>query len=405
MPAYKLRYLILFLIFALTLGIWSMRTTVAELVITSFLRSSGLEDVTVNIHQLDQNQSQLPHFEFSLSTATGWLQFNVTDTSISYNLDQLADGRVNSIVINNLELHYQNTDEIQVDSTDEPAISDDRLQPLKLIVALRSALRKYLLVNTLFVRHITVHGEAFTALQGKIFQLKATAKNGSLDNELSLLDQSSIIQSVVVRLSADQLAAELRQTTADVIPAKVELNINDSSLTGEFFIKPLALQNWLKTFASRAFTGIDGLNKTEKINGVIAFNFESDTQFKTILTAESKKLIYETYTADNAVIKLKIKNTKIDPLQRLQIENGSYIKAGNISYRGFSLADSRIYMVGELTDAFNSWAYKGGFSSSLLTAHFQSRELQVKDVAAQIVASAKKLNGPAGVPPRVVGDR
>ncbi len=49
-------------------------------------------------------------------------------------------------------------------------------------------------------------------------------------------------------------------------------------------------------------------------------------------------------------------------------------------------------MVGELTDAFNSWAYKGGFSSSLLTAHLQSREFQVKDVAAQIVASAKKLN-------------
>ena len=49
-------------------------------------------------------------------------------------------------------------------------------------------------------------------------------------------------------------------------------------------------------------------------------------------------------------------------------------------------------MVGELTDIFNSWAYKGGFSSSLLTAHFQSRELQLKDVAAQIVASAKKLN-------------
>ncbi len=101
MPAYKLRYLILFLVFSLILGIWLMRTTVAELVITSFLRSSGLEDVTVNIHQLDQNQSQLPHFEFSLSTATGLLQFNVTETSISYNLDQLTDGRVNSIVINN----------------------------------------------------------------------------------------------------------------------------------------------------------------------------------------------------------------------------------------------------------------------------------------------------------------
>jgi hypothetical protein len=369
-----------------------MRTTVAELVITSFLRSSGLEDVTVNIDQLDQNQSQLPHFEFSLSTATGLLQVNVLDTSINYNLAQLADGRVNSIVINNLELHYQNTNQIQADSAAEPAISHDTLQPLKLIVTLRSALRKYLLVNTLFVRHITVHGEAFSALQGKTFQLQVTAENGSLDNELFLLDQSLITQSLTVRLSADQLAAELRQTSADVIPAKIELNINDTSLTGEFFIKPLALQHWLKKFTNSAFAELDGLNKTAKVNGEIAFNFESDTQFKTILTAESKKLIYETYTADNAVIKLKIKNTKIDPLQRLQIENGSYIKAGNISYQGFSLADNRIYMVGELTDAFNSWTYKGGFRSSLLTAHFQSREFQLKDVAAQIFASANKLN-------------
>ena len=163
MPAYKLRYLILFLIFALILGIWSMRTTIAELVITSFLRSSGLEDVTVNIHQLDQNQSQLPHFEFSLSTATGLLQFNVTETSINYNLDQLADGRVNSIVINNLELHYQNTNKIQADSAAEPAISDDTLQPLKLIVALRSALRKYLLVNTIY------SGETRSCRRSRIF--------------------------------------------------------------------------------------------------------------------------------------------------------------------------------------------------------------------------------------------
>ena len=380
-----------------------MRTTVAELVITSFLRSSGLEDVTVNINQLDQNQSQLPHFEFTLSTATGLLQLNVLDTSINYNLDQLADGRVNSIVINTLELHYQNTNQIQADSAAEPAISHDTLQPLKLIVALRSALRKYLLVNTLFIRHITMHGEAFTDLQGKIFQLKTTAKNGSLDNELALLDQSSITQSVAVRLSADQLAVELRQTTADVIPAKIDLNINDTSLTGEFFIKPLALQNWLKIFANSSFAEIDGLNKTAKVNGVIAFNFEPDTQFKTILTAESKKLIYETYTADNVAIKLKIKNTKTDPLQHIEIQNGSYIKAGHVSYRDFSLADSRIYMVGELTDFLNSWSYKGGFSSKLFAVNFRSSSFKVKDIATRITADENKLNvsgnfSPAAVP-------
>ena len=408
MPGHKLRYLILilFLLFALILGIWSVRFYLAELVITSSLQSSGLENVTVNIHQLDQNQSQLPRFGFTLSTATGLLQFDALDTSINYTLEQLADGRVNSIVINNLELHYRNTDEIQTDSTTDPAVTHGTLQPLKIIAALRSALRKYLVVDSLFIRHITLNGEVFSALQGKAFQLKSTAKNETLDNELSLLHQSTIKQSVVVRLSPDHLVAELRQTAADVSPVKIELNIHDTSLTGKYFIKPQQLQNWLQAFADPSFAKIDelnnGFNKVEEVNGEISFNFESDNQFITGLTAETEKLVYGAYSADNAVIKLKIKNARINPLQRLQIQNGSYIEAGNISYQGFSLADSRIYMVGELTNLLNSWSYKGGFSSRLLTVNSQSRVFQVKDVAARIAANAKKINVAGNFSPALV---
>ena len=418
MPAHKLRYLLLFLIFlilALILSIWSARTYIAELVITSALQSSGLEDVTINIHQLDQNQSQLPRFEFSLSTATGLLQFDVLDTSINYNLEQLVDGRVNSIVINNLELHYQNIDKIHADSAAESASKHGKLQPAKIILALRSALRKYLVVNSLFIQHITLNGEAFSELQGKAFQLKSTAKNETLDNEISLLHQSSIKQSVVVSLSSDQLIAELKQTTADERAAKIELNIHDTFLTGNFFIRPQQLQNWLQAFVSHSVTEIDGdydvLNdgvtddiiNAEKVNGKISFSFESDTQFITTLTAESKKLIYKTYTADNVVIKLKIKNTKIDPLQHIEIQNGSYIKASYVSNRDFSFADSRIFMVGELTDFLNSWSYKGGFSSNLLAANYRSRVIRVKDIAARITANAKQLSvsgnfSPAEVP-------
>ena len=187
MPAHKLRYLILilFLLFALILGIWSVRFYLAELVITSSMQASGLENVTVNIHQLDQNQSQLPRFGFTLSTATGLLQFDALDTSINYNPEQLADGRVNSIVINNLQLHYQNTAkiqaEIQVESAAEsaaaPAMLQNTLQPLKIITAFRSALRKYLIVETLFIRHITLNGEVFDELQCKNLQLKSTTRN------------------------------------------------------------------------------------------------------------------------------------------------------------------------------------------------------------------------------------
>ena len=400
MPAHKLRYLLLFLIlffiFALIVGVWSARTYLAELLVTSSLKRSGLEDVTVHIQQLDQNQSQLPRFGFSLLTATGLLQIDALDTIINYNPGELVEGRVNSLIINNLDLHYDNSNEIQTDTAAESASTHKTLQPLKIIAALRLALRKYLVVDTLFINHITLNGQAFTAFKGKVFQLKSTAKNESLDNEISLLDKASVKQSVVLSLSADQLIAELRQTASDVKPAKIEINIHDTFLTGEYFVRPQQLQNWLQAFVNHSVTEIDGvnggLNKAEKVNGKILFNFESDTQFITTLTAESKKLIYKTYTADNVVINLKIKNAKIDPLQRLQIQNGSYIKAGYVSYQDFSLADSRIYMVGELTDVLNSWSYKGGFSSKLLAANFQSRVFQVKEIAARIAANAKQLN-------------
>ena len=102
MFAHKLRYLIL-LLFALILGTWSARFYLAELAITSFLQRSGLEDVTVNIHQLDQNQSQLPRFGFSLLTATGVLKLDISDTIINYKPKQLIEGRVHSIIINNLQ--------------------------------------------------------------------------------------------------------------------------------------------------------------------------------------------------------------------------------------------------------------------------------------------------------------
>ncbi len=404
MPAHKLRYLILllilFFIFSLIVGVWSARTYLAELLITSSLKRSGLEDVTVHIQQLEQNQSQLPRFGFSLLTATGLLQIDAQDTIINYNPGELVKGRVNSLIINNLDLHYDNSTESQTDSAAESASTHKTLQPLKIIAALRLALRKYLFVDTLFINHITLNGQAFTAFKGKVFQLKSTAKNESLDNELYLIEQSSIKQSVALRLTADQLTAELRQTTADVIAAKIELTIHDKMLTGKYHIKPLLLQDWLQAFTRSSSAEIDGvtdgaadyINKTDKVNGIISFNFESDAQFITTVTAESKKLIYETYAVDNLIIKLKIKNAKVDPLQRLQIQNGSYIKAGNVSNQDFSLANSRIYMVGELTDVLKSWSYKGGFSSNLLAANFQSRIFQVKEIAARIAANAKQLN-------------
>ena len=427
MFAHKLLYLILLLLFALILGTWSARFYLAELAITSFLQRSGLEDVTVNIHQLDQNQSRLPRFGFSLLTATGLLQLDVSDAIINYKPGQLVEGRVNSIVINNLQLHYENTGEIQPDSAAESvavsAMAQNTLQPLKIIVALRSALRKYLIVNTLFIRHITLNGEVFGALQGKPLQLKSTAENETLHAELTLLDHVSSGQSetlpqlVISQFSANSLIIDLKQvdlTQADLRQAKLrqletsglapgkstaslELNIHDKKLTGNYQVKPQRLQHWLQPF-----TNVKGLNEIENINGTLLLNFESDKKIITTITAVSDKLFYKKVKLDNLELKLKLNNTTDNPVQQVQIQNGSYIKAGNISYQDFSLENSRIYLVGELTNLLNSWSYQGGFSSSLLTVNAQSRVFQLKDVAARIAANTKKIKVSGDFSPALV---
>jgi len=381
-PRYLILLLLIFLLFALILGVWSARTYLAELAITSFLQHAGLEDVTVNIDQLDQNQSQLPRFGFSLLTATGLLQLDVSDTIINYKPGQLVQGRADSIVINNLQLHYQNTGEIQADSASEsaavPAMVQNTLQPLKIITALRSALREYLIVDTLFIRHITLNGEVFAALQGKTLQLKSTTRNETLYAEFTLLEHSSSGQSgalsqlVISKLSANSLIIELKQvelkqvelkqvelrpaelgpterrqietsnSAAGKTSANLELNIHDKTLTGHYRVNPRRLQHWLQPF-----TNLKGLNEIENINGTLLLNYESDKKIITTVTAVSDKLFYKKYQLDNPSLKLKFKNATDNPVQYIQIQNGSYIKAGNISYQDFSLANSQIYLVGE----------------------------------------------------------
>lgn len=418
MFTHKLRYFILLLLLALILGTWSARSYLAELAITSFLQSSGLEDVTVTIHQLDLNQSQLPRFGFSLLTTTGVLQLDASDTIINYKPGQLTEGRVNSIVINDLQLHYQNTGEIQTDleaaeSAAMPAMLQNTLQPLKIITALRSALRKYLIVDTLFIRHITLNGEAFGALQGKTVQLKSTTENKTLYAEFTLLNHSSgaqtetLSQLVISKLSADSLIIDLKQvnlkqaetpnSTAGKTSANLELNIHDKELTGSYQVNPRRLQRWLQPF-----TNIKGLNKIENINGILHFDFEPNKEIITTITAVSDKLLYEKYKLENPSLKLKFNTTTDNPAQHIQIQKGSYIKAAYLSYQDYSLVNSTIYMAGELTNLLNNWSYKGGFSSRLLTANFQSSAFQLKDVAARITANAKKINVSGNFSPALV---
>ena len=411
----KIRYIFLILTMTLLVAIWTGRTHLAEFALSSGMQYLGLTNVSTDIHQLDPTENHISRFEFTLVNEKGRFQLKAHDINMRYNFEQLKDGRVDNITVNKLVLHHEKTSYTQEVSPD----AHEALEPLKIIVALRQALRKYIIFNTFAVQQITMHGDAFGALQDKPLRLNGINKDGALYAEISLLNDSSpgqqkhLQQLVITRLTADSLAAELRSSaTPDTVAAKLELTINNTEkldtdtintvISGNYHIDPAQLQHWLQ-----AITIINDIDKIKTIQGTLKLNFNAADQIITTITANSEKIVFNPYSADKVAIKLKINNPVTNPLQHTQIQNGSYIKFSNVNYENFSLGESRINMVGELSTATDVWNVKGGLSSSLFTVNHESQTLKLKDIAARITANTEKLEiagnfSPANVPGKFV---
>jgi hypothetical protein len=390
MPPLKHRYLYLLFIFALLTGAWAGRTQLTELVITSSMHGLGLNNITTDIHQLGLNNSHINSIKFSLLTETGLFQLEAHDISMDYRLEQLSEGRVENITVNKLALHYESTQNTHDDSQ---AIRST-LEPLKIIAALRHALREYVIFNKFSVEHIVLNGESFAALQGKPLQLSGTNHEGTVFVEFTLLDQvkpnlnQNLRQLVITNLSQDSITVELRLTgTVDSTPASLELNIHDTDINGSYHIIPKQLTEWLQPL-----TNISSFEEIEVVNGGITLNLESESIITSILTATTDKLTYGSYDANHIDIKIKLETTAANPFQITKLQNGSYVKAGKFSYEDFSVGEARLNLVGDLATSTSQWQYNGGISSERLELNYNTQTLQLKDITARISANTNSLN-------------
>jgi hypothetical protein len=385
----KLRHLSLFLILAFFLAIWAGRAQLSELIISSSMQSLGLDKVTTDINHLGLDQSHISRFGFTLATETGLFKLEAHDISMSYTLEQLAQGRADKLAINRLELHYQGSNK----TSEDRRTVREALEPLKIIATLRHALREYVIFNTFSAEHITLHGDSFATLQAKPLRLNGANNDASIYAELTLLDQSSSTQQdnlrqlVITRLSQDSLIAELRfSTTPGTVPAKLEFNIHDTDIQGNYDINPQQLKHWLQPVAT-----INNIIGIKNVNGTLSSSFESDDVIVSTITAKSDKYAAGEYNANNIVVKLKLENPTVNPFQHIDIQNGSYIKASNFSYVNFSLGKTLINLVGELSSSAGAWQFTGGLSTKKLTIGYGSQALQLEEFATRLSSSSGKL--------------
>ena len=389
MSSLKLRHLFIFLVFALLLGAWAGRTQISEVAITSSMQAYGLKNIATEISQLGLSQSHISRFEFLLETDTGYFQLAAYDLDLNYDLDQLAQGRVESLSINKLVLHHVDSGK----SSKKTKVIDEALEPLKIIAALRQALREYIIFNTFFVEHMALEGEPFGIMEGKAFYLNGTNDAGNTYAEFTLLEQAeygqdkNLRQLIISKLTQDSLLAELRFATSnEPVAAGLELNISDTAIDGSYHINVEPLKFWLQPL-----TNIDDINQTRKVQGTFSSSFESTGAVVSTITAKSAKLAFRKYSATNADVKLKLELPATNPFRQIKILKGSRINSDNLEYKSFSLKNTRINMVGRLSNSAGAWQYEGGISTGQLAPGYELQTLQLKDITAKISANSENL--------------
>jgi len=423
----KPRYLLLIILLTVITVAWAARTQLAGFVVTSAMQRAGLSNIGTDIERLDLSESRIALLTFTLENENGLYQLEAHDISISYTLSQLTAGRIDNLAIERLVLHQSTTAAQQGATVTVDIPSKDKMQPLQIVAAVQQALTDYLFFSTFSVQHLSIDSDAFTFFQDRSFRLNSSNDHGTLTTELTLLNQPSSKvtlasqQQLITVLSENLLSAELRfSATDEPLAAKLELHLEqtgsdlddtdktDTVITGNYRIDPVQLQRWLQPFAN-----INNLAAIENVDGTVLFHFLPGQRMQSTITADTDKIKFNAYTADQVTVKLIANTAYTEPLQHLQIENGSYISAGNLGYADFALTASPLFIVGELTAADDNWSYSGGARVETLAASYppqqrqakqlELKQLRLKQLAARISADAGKLaiNGsfaPASVP-------
>ncbi len=381
------RLLLLFALLMLVLGAWSGRTYLSELILVSTLQHYRLQDVAVDIHHIGLQQSKIANISFTLRTQDGLLRINARESVLTYTPGMLTEKRIDSLAITRLTLNYESLDNNMATSS-----TDLKLEPVRLIVAMRHALHEYIAFNTLTIGSIIPEGNIFGKLNQQRLQLNSANDSGVIHTALIFPGPfpdhaDKPVRVVNLELSPDRLAINLGFSDSKTSRvARLDLAIADTNIDGNYQLDPQLLISWLEPV-----TDLSAISAIAEINGTLSAEFKPEDQITTTLSASTSRLGYNAYRAHDAGLKFSVQTSTINPLDHIKILNGSHLKAGSLGYQDLSLGNFRLNLVGDLSMPAGSWQYTGGFSSRELEIHYQSRALKLADIAGRLTSTADAL--------------
>ncbi|MGB5396749.1 MAG: YdbH domain-containing protein [Gammaproteobacteria bacterium] len=388
------RYIIVLVVLMLLSGLWLARVTVAEFALITVLRNAGMQDISADIQQLDPDHTKLARLGFSLDNDAGLLELESQALDIDYSFGQLISGRIESLIINRLVVHFTPALGAQAQSSTTATV----VQPAQVLAVIRQGLREYAFANHVSVHTLVLHGELFGALQDTPLELDVMDDAGSLQASVTTLQPSpatdrSQRQLAITQFTADSLAAELRfPATAGSSVAGIRIDFPDTdnhetTIAGSYQLDPQKLQHWLDPARP-----LNTRTTTDTINGAFAVDFKHTDAISTRLSASSNRITAGTYSEDKAEIHLSGIYSNTESLHRLSLDKSSYVTFNKFNYDTISLAPGKIYMSGELLASASEQNYKGIIHTDTLTLNLPEQTLRLKQLSTHILANNQHVS-------------
>ena len=389
MPKLKPRYLFPLIAIIILTGTWTARIHITELVASSILESKGLSETHIDIRKLDTGHSHIAEISLSAKTDSGLIRLVAHDLDISYKLQQLAQGRLETLVVGEIELSHMRDSALPQLTENAATVAE----PIKLLAILRQAIREYVIIDTFTVERILMQGEYAGILRNKPLHLKGNNNAGITSAVFTLLEPDAANQAkpssqlVISSLSQDGLSAELKLGNTDGnLPAELQLNINDTAINGRFRINSGELVRWLQPFSN-----LNGLATEGEIDATASLDLTQDREITATLSAASDKLVVNALHTENVIIKLSISlpGAATEPVK---LTGGSFVQSDQIAYRETRIDNARINLSGELSGPGDERLFTGKLDADRLALIHDSRKLSLQEIRSTIRLDKSRIS-------------
>lgn len=388
------RYILVLVLLILLSGLWLARVTLAEFVFLAAMRNAGMQHVSADIQQLDLDHTKLVRLGFSLANDAGLLKLETQDLDIGYSFGQLASGRIESLTINRLDVHYTPAQGVQPESSATTRV----MQPVQVLAAIRHGLHEYAFANRVSIHTMVLHGEPFDALQDMPIELDVIHDAGTLQASVTLLQppqstDSRQRQLAITQFTADRLAAELRfsdtpgESAAGVMIDFPDTDNHQTTLAGTYQLDPQRLQHWLDPTSQ-----LNTINTTGTIKGAIAVDFKHTDAISTRLSASSNRITVGSYSADKAEIHFSGIYSNTESQHRLSLDKDSYVTFNKFNYDTIALVPGKIMLSGVLLASASGRDYNGTIDTDTLTLNLPEQVLRLKELSTRIQANNQQVS-------------